>query len=221
MSSHGFFVPYLFKTTRMKSIKPFSLSHDALTYDSPFLKETKTKQKNTTLPYQIWFEIPPHLLFEPNERYKPKRSLYQFPYAIKGIPLNVKKTIILPRNPELVKYARQMRNESTITEIIFWVQVTKGRFHNIDFDRQRVIGNYIVDFYVKKLHLIIEIDGDSHKGKERYDAQREAELTAMGLTMYRIAAADVKYRIKTTMFKLEQFILEKYGQGESESESEL
>jgi very-short-patch-repair endonuclease len=68
--------------------------------------------------------------------------------------------------------------------------------------------------------LIIEIDGASHKGKERYDAQREAELTAMGLTMYRIAAADVKYRIKTTMFKLEQFILEKYGQGESESESE-
>ena len=104
-----------------------------------------------------------------------------------------------------------MRNESTITEIIFWVQVTKGRFHNIDFDRQRVIGNYIVDFYVHKLQLIIEIDGDSHKGKERYDAFREAELKALGLTIYRIDAADVKYRIKTTMFKLEQFILEKYG----------
>lgn len=204
----------------MKSIKPFSLSHDALLYDSPLLKERSSKGKTLDLPYQIWNEIPSHMLFEPNERYKPKRSLYQYPYAIKGIPLRVKNSKILPRNPELAKYARQMRNESTITEIIFWVQVTKGRFHNIDFDRQRVIGNYIVDFYVKKLHLIIEIDGASHKGKERYDAQREAELTAMGLTMYRIAAADVKYRIKTTMFKLEQFILEKYGQGESESESE-
>jgi hypothetical protein len=44
----------------------------------------------------------------------------------------------------------------------------------------------------------------------------------MGLTIYRIDAADVKYRIKTTMFKLEQFILERYGmvQGENESESE-
>ena len=220
LSSHGFFVTFLFKTTRMKSIKSFSLSHDVLPYDSPVLKETISKQKNTTLPYQIWYEIPSHLLFEPNERYKPKRSLYQYPYAIKGIPLNVKNSKPLPRNPALAKYARQMRNESTITEIIFWVQVTKGRFHNIDFDRQRVIGNYIVDFYVRKLHLIIEIDGDSHKGKERYDALREDELTAMGLTMYRIAAADVKYRIKTTMFKLEQFILEKYGMGESESESE-
>ena len=113
-----------------------------------------------------------------------------------------------------------MRNESTITEIIFWVQVTKGRFHNIDFDRQRVIGNYIVDFYVHKLRLIIEIDGDSHKGKERYDAQRETDLNALGLTFYRIDAADVKYRIKTTMFKLEQFILGKYGTGESGSGSE-
>lgn len=201
----------------MKSIKPFSLSHEALTYDSHVLKESKTKQKNTTLPYQIWYEIPPHLLFEPNERFKPKRSLYQNPYAIKGVPLKVKNSKILPRNPELAKYARKMRNESTITEIIFWVQVTKGRFHNIDFDRQRVIGNYIVDFYVRKLHLIIEIDGDSHKGKERYDAQREAELNAMGLTIYRIAAADVKYRIKTTMFKLEQFILQTYGVGEGEA----
>lgn len=113
-----------------------------------------------------------------------------------------------------------MRNESTFTEIIFWVQVTKGRFHNIDFDRQRVIGNYIVDFYVHKLRGIIEIDGDSHKGKERYDAQREADLTALGLTIYRIDASDVKYRIKTTMFKLEQFILERYGTGESESEKQ-
>ena len=116
-----------------------------------------------------------------------------------------------------------MRNESTITEIIFWVQVTKGRFHNIDFDRQRVIGNYIVDFYVHKLQLVIEIDGDSHKGKERYDALREAELKALGLTIYRIDAADVKYRIKTTMFQLEQFILVTYGvrQGESERGSDV
>ncbi len=204
----------------MKSIKPFSLSHEGVTHDSPVLKETIGKQKNTTLPYQIWYEIPPHLLFEPNDSYKPKRSLYQNPYAIRGVLLKVQTSKPFPQNPALKKYARQMRNESTFTEIIFWVQVTKGRFHNIDFDRQRVIGNYIVDFYVHKLRLIIEIDGDSHKGKERYDAQREADLTALGLTFYRIDASDVKYRIKTTMFKLEQFILERYGLGESESEKQ-
>ncbi|MBP1163359.1 very-short-patch-repair endonuclease [Chryseobacterium sp. PvR013] len=40
------------------------------------------------------------------------------------------------------------------------------KFHTIDFDRQRIIGNYIVDFYVKTLGLIIEIDGSSHDEKE-------------------------------------------------------
>ncbi len=219
LSSHGFFVSSIFKTTRMKSINPLLLSHDALADDNPILKESYSEDHFIGLPYLIWNEIPTHLLFEPNDSYKPKRSLYQNPYAIRGVLLKVEASNTLPRNPTLKKYARQMRNESTITEIIFWVQVTKGRFHNIDFDRQRVIGNYIVDFYVHKLRLIIEIDGDSHKGKERYDAQRETDLNALGLTFYRIDAADVKYRIKTTMFKLEQFILGKYGTGESGSGS--
>ena len=206
----------------MKTIKPFPLSHDALADDYPILKKSYSEGKAIVLPYIIWNEIPTHLLFEPNDSYKPQRSLYQNPYAIRGVLLKVQTSEPLPRNPALKKYARQMRNESTITEIIFWVQVTKGRFHNIDFDRQRVIGHYIVDFYVHKLQLIIEIDGDSHKGKERYDTQREADLTALGLAIYRIDAADVKYRIKTTMFKLEQFILERFGmeQGENENEGE-
>ncbi|WP_317228619.1 MULTISPECIES: DUF559 domain-containing protein [Chryseobacterium] len=43
----------------------------------------------------------------------------------------------------------------------------------MDFDRQRIIGNYIVDFYVKTLGLIIEIDGSSHDGKEIYDSIRQ------------------------------------------------
>lgn len=46
-------------------------------------------------------------------------------------------------------------------------------FWKIDFDRQRIIGNYIVDFYVKTLGLVIEIDGSSHENKEEYDQKRE------------------------------------------------
>jgi very-short-patch-repair endonuclease len=216
LSSHGFFVPFILKTTLMTRIKPFSPTQGAFAQDTASPQDAFLLQDSIELPYLIWKEIPPHLLFDPNDAYTPKRSLYQYPYAIRGVPLTVKTSKPLPRNPALKKYARQMRNESTMTEILFWVQVTKGRFHNIDFDRQRVIGNYIVDFYVNKLQLIIEIDGDSHKGKECYDAMREAELKAFGLTMYRIDAADVKYRIKTTMFKLEQFILDTYGVGQND-----
>jgi len=126
LSSHGFFVSSIFKTTRMKSINPFPLSHDALADDYPILKEPYSEVNSIGLTYLIWNEVPTHLLFEPNESFKPKRSLYQNPYAIRGVLLQVQTSEPLPRNPALKIYARQMRNESALTEIIFWVQVTKG-----------------------------------------------------------------------------------------------
>ena len=46
--------------------------------------------------------------------------------------------------------------------------INRKQFYAIDFDRQRIIGNYIVDFYVKALGLIIEIDGSSHNDKEDF-----------------------------------------------------
>ena len=46
--------------------------------------------------------------------------------------------------------------------MLFWQQVHKGKFHGINFNRQKIIGNYIVDFYVPSLSLVIEIEGWSH-----------------------------------------------------------
>jgi very-short-patch-repair endonuclease len=95
--------------------------------------------------------------------------------------------------------------------VLFWIQVTKGGFHKIDFDRQKVIGNYIVDFYVKKLRLIIEIDGSSHIGKEDYDAERERFLVSLGLRMYRISVFDVMRNMHRVIEDLENYIVEHYG----------
>jgi very-short-patch-repair endonuclease len=64
--------------------------------------------------------------------------------------------------------------------VLFWQQVHKGIFHKIDFDRQRIIGHYIVDFYVKALGLIIEIDGVSHDHKASYDSEKQAYLENLG-----------------------------------------
>ena len=38
-----------------------------------------------------------------------------------------------------------------------------------DFDRQKPIDNYIVDFFCNELMLVIEIDGESHNEKIDYD----------------------------------------------------
>lgn len=84
-------------------------------------------------------------------------------------------------------------------------------FHQIDFDRQRIIGNYIVDFYVKTLGLVVEIDGASHDLKEEYDAKRTKFLEDLGLKVFKITDWDVKQNLTVAMKDLEHFIIENYS----------
>ena len=59
--------------------------------------------------------------------------------------------------------------------------------------RQKVIGSYIVDFYIAKEKLVIELDGSQHyeaEGKQK-DAARDAFLRSQGLTVLRYSNADV------------------------------
>lgn len=80
---------------------------------------------------------------------------------IEGIEIFRRKIDALPKNRELQNRSKSLRKAYNLAEVIFWKQVRNGTFHNLDFDRQRIIGNYIVDFYVKSLGLVIEIDGSS------------------------------------------------------------
>ena len=73
------------------------------------------------------------------------------PIFIDNIEIKLYSNLILPANPNLKTRARALRQARNLSEVLFWIQVTKGGFHKIDFDRQKVIGNYIVDFYVKKI----------------------------------------------------------------------
>jgi len=117
----------------------------------------------------------------------------------------------LPHNPALNQLAKDKRKAGILSEVLFWQQVHKGHFHNIDFDRQRIVGNYIVDFYVKTLGLVIEIDGSSHDEKAEYDAERLLYLENLGLKVYRIADIDVKKNIGGVIQGMENYIIQEYG----------
>ena len=84
--------------------------------------------------------------------------------------------------------------------------VRNRTFHKIDFDRQRIIGNYIVDFYVKALGLVVEIDGTTHEQKEEYDAKRVSFLKNLGLQVFVIQDVDLKKNPAQVMQDLESFI---------------
>jgi very-short-patch-repair endonuclease len=106
---------------------------------------------------------------------------------INEIPISRNFVKNLPYEYQLKERAKSLRKAGNLSEVLFWKQVHKGIFWKIDFDRQRIIGNYIVDFYVKTLGLIVEIDGSSHNHKEEYDSNREKFLTSLGLKMFKVS----------------------------------
>jgi len=118
---------------------------------------------------------------------------------------------MLPANQALRSRARALRKAGVLSEVIFWRQVRANTFWKMDFDRQRIIGSFIVDFYVKSLGLIIEIDGSSHNGKEEYDAMREEFLVSLDLIVFRISDFRVKHDLENVMIELENFIIETFG----------
>ena len=109
----------------------------------------------------------------------------------------------LPYNPELKQRARELRRAGNLSEALLWNQIKKKQLLGLDFDRQKIIGNYIVDFYCAEIKVVLEIDGYSHINKAEYDARRDAYLKKLGLTVIRITDEDVKKNLAGVMLWLE------------------
>jgi very-short-patch-repair endonuclease len=130
--------------------------------------------------------------------------------TIHNIPIKRNFILNLPYNPSLKDRTKALRKAGNFSEVVFWKEVSNKSFWNIDFDRQRIIGNYIVDFYVKTLGLVIEIDGEIHNFQEDYDEKRELFLKNLGLRIFRISTTKMKYDTENAMKDLEQFIISEY-----------
>ncbi len=91
-----------------------------------------------------------------------------------------------------VALARQLRKAMTDPEYLLW-QRLKTRDGEVVFKRQKPFGPYILDFYCFAARLAVEVDGGIHGDEANYrrDCIRDAYLTAQGLYVYRISAADV------------------------------
>jgi very-short-patch-repair endonuclease len=117
------------------------------------------------------------------------------------------KNKIIPYNPKLKEYAKQLRNNSTLSEVLLWQKI-KNKALGVQFHRQVPIKEYIVDFYCHELMLAIEIDGDSHLYKYDYDQKRQGELEHLGITFLRFSDFDVKQNMFSVALALEQVVFE-------------
>ena len=115
------------------------------------------------------------------------------------------KNKIITYNPKLKEYARQLRNNSTLSEVLLWQKI-KNKALGVQFHRQVPLKEYIVDFYCHELMLAIEIDGDSHHYKYEYDRFRQGELEKLGVHFLRFSDIDVKQNLFSVLLSLEQEI---------------
>ncbi|MEM9219762.1 MAG: DUF559 domain-containing protein [Cyanobacteria bacterium P01_F01_bin.150] len=123
---------------------------------------------------------------------------------------------IIPYNPKLKERARQLRKDMMAGERKLWQYLKGKQMMGYDFDRQRPIDQFIVDFYCKALMLAIEIDGSSHDGDDAqaYDYERQARIEAFGVRFLRFREADVHRRLDFVLAEIRGWI-ERYEHSRS------
>lgn len=100
---------------------------------------------------------------------------------------------IIPYNPRLKQRARELRNNSTLGEVLLWKKIKKRKL-GFQFHRQVPINHFIVDFYCHELQLAIEVDGSIHDNPKQKakDIERQYRLEQLGVRFIRITDKDVK-----------------------------
>ena len=109
-------------------------------------------------------------------------------------------------NVNLIKYSQELRSKPTEAERKLWSKLRLKQLNGYQFYRQRVIGNYIVDFCSPSLKLVIEIDGSQHYSDEGIgaDKTRDQYLQNCGLKVLRFN----DYEVLTNINGVVESILE-------------
>ena len=94
-------------------------------------------------------------------------------------------------NPNLCNKSKDLRKNMTPEEKHLWYDFLKN--YPVQFNRQRVIGNYIVVFYCRKANHVIEIDGQQHYIPDglSYDKERTDYLNSVGIEVIRFLNKDI------------------------------
>ena len=100
------------------------------------------------------------------------------------------------RNQNLTTNAQKLRKNMTKEECHLWFDFLKKLPYTVN--RQKVMGNYILDFYISKAKIVIELDGSQHYEYEhkRADSLRDEYLNGLGITVLRYTNDDIHKRFQ-------------------------
>lgn len=112
----------------------------------------------------------------------------------------------LEYNKNLIPRAKILRSNMTKQEKHLWYDFL--RCYPVRFQRQKTIGNYIVDFYCHAAKLVIELDGAQHfeKTAKEYDLYRTQALSGLSIEVLRFTNSDVDRHFSDVCFLIDQTV---------------
>ena len=105
----------------------------------------------------------------------------------------------------LKEFAKKNKQHPTEAEKLLW-ECLRGKNLWFKFNRQHIVGDYIVDFICIEKSLVVEVDGGYHSEYEQIqkDEMRTESLRRMGFRVIRFANEDVYGRIQYVIDKIKE-----------------
>lgn len=103
--------------------------------------------------------------------------------------------------------ARVLRNNASPIEKKLWEVLSRqAKVNGVRFRRQHPVHPYVADFACLSVHVLVEIDGNSHDMRQAYDAQRDAYLRGQGYDVLRFSNENVKMNVEGVVATILDFV---------------
>lgn len=106
----------------------------------------------------------------------------------------------------ITKLFKNLRNDSTLPEILLWNVLKNLQFYNIKFRRQATKGDYIYDFLSFNPKIAIEIDGEQHAKEDikKKDSEKQKFLENKGFIVIHIWNGEILQNMDGVLRYLEE-----------------
>jgi len=111
-------------------------------------------------------------------------------------------------NTRLKRYSQELRKNMTDAKRPLWSRLRQKQIKGYHFYRQRIIGNYIVDFYCPKGKLIVEVDGGQHYQVDgnMKDKVRDDYIREVGMKIIRFSDREVFKNLEGVLEKIYEIL---------------
>jgi very-short-patch-repair endonuclease len=99
--------------------------------------------------------------------------------------------------------SRELRHNATEPERRLWTALSARKVAGVRFNRQFPIGQFICDFVSRSQKLVVEVDGETHVGREMQDLARSRFFEAQGYKVIRFTNLEVMTNLEGVVKAIE------------------